>query len=70
MALLCYRPGAGRSPATRPLTLQFEMITLELGPTDHRLFTAVSPKPADAPIWKLLRTLKKQFHKRNTTSDK
>lgn len=54
----------------KPLTLYLEMLTLELGPRDHRLFAAVSPKPADAPIWKLLRTLKKQFHKLNTTSDK
>ena len=54
----------------KPLTLNLEILTLDLGPSDHRLFAAVSPKPAEAPIWKLLRSLKKQFHKLNTTSEK
>lgn len=54
----------------KPITLHLEMLTLELGPTDHRLFAAVSPKPVDGPIWKLLRKLKTQFHKISTTSDK
>ena len=54
----------------KPLTLHLEILTLKLGPADQRLFAAVSPKPVDAPIWKLLRTLKTQFHKLNTTSDK
>ena len=54
----------------KALTLHLEIITLDNGPGDLRLFAAVSPKPEDAPIWKLLRKLKMQFHKRNTTSDK
>ena len=54
----------------KPLTLHLEILTLNLGPTDQRLFAAVSPKSTNEPIWKLLRKLKTQFHKRNTTSDK
>lgn len=53
-----------------PLTLHLEIITLDKAPDDLRLFAAVSPKPKDAPVWKLLRTLKTEFHKRHTTSDK
>ena len=45
----------------KPLTLNLEMIVIDTSPTDHRIFAAISPKPVDSPIWKLLRTLKDQF---------
>ncbi len=45
----------------KPLTLNFEMLVIDKSRTDHRIFAAISPKPADSPIWKQLRTLKDQF---------
>ena len=45
----------------KPLTLNLEMIVIDTSRTDHRIFAAISPKPVDSPIWKLLRTLKDQF---------
>ncbi len=45
----------------KPLTLNLEMIVIDASRTDHRIFAAVSPKPLDSPVWKLLRTLKDQF---------
>jgi hypothetical protein len=47
----------------KPLRLNLEMITIDAGPSDHRIFAAVSPKPLDDPIWKLLRKLKRQFQR-------
>lgn len=48
----------------KPLTLNLEMIVIDASRTDHRIFAAVSPKPTDSPVWKLLRTLKDQFQER------
>lgn len=48
----------------KSLTLNREMIVIDTSRTDHRIFAAVSPKPTDSPIWKLLRTLKDQFQER------
>jgi hypothetical protein len=48
----------------KPLTLNLEMIVIDVSRTDHRIFAAVSPKPLDSPVWKLLRTLKDQFQER------
>ncbi len=54
----------------KPITLNLELIVVEMNPTDHRLFAAVSPKPTDAPIWTLLRKLKTQFHKNTAKQEK
>jgi len=48
----------------KSLTLNLEMIVIDTSRTDHRIFAAISPKPVDSPIWKLLRTLKDQFQER------
>lgn len=45
----------------KPLKLNLEMIVIDASRTEHRIFAAISPKPSDAPIWKLLRALKEQF---------
>ena len=54
----------------KPLTLNFEMIVIDMSLKDHRIFAAISPKPVDSPIWKLLRTLKDQFKERCAQSRK
>jgi hypothetical protein len=54
----------------KPLTLNLEMIVIDAGRTDHRIFAAISPKPIDSPIWKLLRTLKGQFQERHAQTPK
>lgn len=48
----------------KPLKLNLEMIVLDLSPTDHRIFAAVSPQPDDSPVWKQLRAMKDQFQER------
>ncbi|MFQ5462165.1 MAG: hypothetical protein ACE5E5_06005 [Phycisphaerae bacterium] len=53
----------------RPLKLHLEMILFETGPTDHRICAAVSPKPTDSPVWKLLRSLLGQFLSRTLKSE-
>ncbi len=45
----------------KPLKLHLELITLEVGPTDHRVCAAVSPKSTKTPVWKLLRSLLGEF---------
>lgn len=45
----------------KPLTLNVEMMVIDMGPTDHRIFAALSPKPTDSPVWKQLRTFMDQF---------
>lgn len=45
----------------KPLTLNLEMIVINVNPTGKIIFAAVSPKPTDAPVWSVLRTLKGQF---------
>ncbi len=54
----------------KPLTLNFEMIVIDMSRKDHRIFAALSPKPADSPNWKTLRTLKDQFVERWAQSPK
>lgn len=54
----------------KPITLHLEMVVIELGRTDHRIFAAISPKPADSPVWTLLRTLKEQFQERPAQTPK
>ena len=46
-----------------PLKLHLEIILHEPSRTDHRIFAAVSPKPFESPVWKILRKLKGQFQK-------
>ena len=54
----------------KPLTLHLEMIVVKASQSDCRIFAAVSPKPTDAPVWKVLRKLKRQFQERTTQSGK
>lgn len=54
----------------KPLTLHLQILVIEPGPTDHRIFAAVSPQPAEAPLWKLLRRLERQFHDQTTKPGK
>ena len=50
------------------LKLRLEMLVIDRDQNDHRIFAAVSPKPADSPVWKLLRELKQQFREHATRS--
>ena len=50
----------------KPLKLNLEILVVDKSRTDHRIFAAVSPKPLESPVWKLLRQLKQQFHKMTT----
>ncbi len=54
----------------KPLKLNLEMLVVETQPNDHRIFAAVSPKPVDSTVWKLLRKLKQRFQERATRSGK
>jgi len=54
----------------KPLTLNMEMIVIDRGPTDHRIFAAISPQPHDSPVWKPLRTLKGQFQESSVQDSK
>ncbi len=54
----------------KKLKLRLEMLVVERNRNDHRIFAAVSPKPADSPVWKLLRKLKQQFQEHATRSAK
>lgn len=46
----------------KKLKLRLEMLVVESSRNDHRIFAAASPKPADSPVWNVLRKLKQQFH--------
>lgn len=48
------------------IKLRLELVVVEKAGNDHRIFAAVSPKPAESSVWKLLRKLKKQFQKQTT----
>lgn len=54
----------------KPLQLRLEMLVVKMGKNDQRIFAAVSPKPADSPVWKPLRKLKQEFQERSTRSRK
>ncbi len=48
----------------KPLTLNVEMMVIDVSKADRRIFAALSPKPTDSPIWKQLRAFKDQFKER------
>ena len=52
----------------KPLKLHLEMLVVERSRNDHRIFAAVSPKPADSPVWKILRKFKREFQMTATKS--
>ncbi len=52
----------------KALKLRLEMLVVERNRNDHRIFAAVSPKPAESPVWKLLRKLKQEFQEHATRS--
>lgn len=52
----------------KKLKLRLEMLVVERNRNDHRIFAAASPKPAESPVWKMLRMLKQQFQKHATRS--
>ena len=54
----------------KPLMLNLEILVVKMSPTDHRIFAAISPQPTGASIWKLLRKLKRQFHKNTIKNGK
>lgn len=45
----------------KPLKLYLEMLVVKRKQNDHTIFAAVSPKPADSPVWKILRKLERAF---------
>ena len=47
----------------KAITLHLKMLVVVKSRNDHRIFAAVSPKPAEAPVWRLLRKLEQQFQK-------
>ena len=53
-----------------PLKLNMEIILHQPSSTDHRIFAAVSPKPLESAVWKILRKLKAQFRKHAGNSTK
>ena len=54
----------------KPLKLRLEILVVEKDENGHRIFAAVSPKPPDSPVWKLLRRLKRQFQEQAIRSRK
>ncbi len=54
----------------KSLRLHLEMLVVKRNRNDHRIFAAVSPQPAESPVWKLLRKLKQQFQEHATGSGK
>ena len=54
----------------KPLKLHLEILVVEGSRNDHRIFAAVSPKPVDSPVWKILRKLKREFQMNATKSKK
>ncbi len=48
----------------KPLTLNVEMMVIDVSQSDRRIFAALSSKPVDSPIGKQLRTFKDQFKER------
>ena len=53
----------------KPLMLHLEMLVVKAEQNDHRIFAAVSPKPTDSPVWKLLRKFKQDFQKHATPTE-
>lgn len=54
----------------KALKLRLEVVVVERNRNDHRIFAAVSPKPTDSPVWKMLRKLEQQFQEHSARSDK
>ncbi len=54
----------------KSLRLHLEMLVVKRSRSDHRIFAAVSPQPAESAVWKLLRKLKQQFQEQATGSVK
>lgn len=54
----------------RPITLHLEILAIDVGPMDHRIFAGVSPKSKDNPIWKVLRDVEKKFQKHTVKATK
>ena len=50
----------------KPLKLHLEILTVEFGAGDHRIYASVSPKPSDNLIWKILRGIEKAFRMQST----
>ncbi len=50
----------------KPLKLRLEILTIESGPNDHRIFASASPKPSDDVVWKILRNIERKFQKRSS----
>ncbi len=48
----------------RPITLHLDILTVDVGPQDHRIFAGVSPRPKDDPIWKVLHDIERKIQKR------
>jgi hypothetical protein len=64
------RTGGTQADSGEPLTLRLEIIVIDRGRNDSRLFAVVSPQPGDARIWALLRRLKTEFHQRSIVPPK
>ena len=54
----------------KKLKLRLEMLVVDRKRNDHLVFAAVSPKPADSPVWRVLRKLKQQFQQNATRTRK
>lgn len=54
----------------KPLKLHLEVLVVERSRNDHRIFAAISPKPADSPVWTLLRKLTREFRTNDAESKK
>lgn len=54
----------------KPLKLYLDLLAIKKSRDDHRIFAAVSPKPASSPVWKLLRQLQREFQAGDTHSEK
>ena len=54
----------------KKLKLRLEMLVVERNRNDHRIFAAVSPMPADSPVWRVLRKLKQQFPEHANRAEK
>ena len=54
----------------KKLKLRLEMLVVDRKRNDHLIFAAASPKPADSPVWRVLRKLKQQFQQNATRTRK
>lgn len=54
----------------KPLRLHLEMVVVDKGKADHRIFAAVCPQPEETAIWKQMKMFKRQFQKLATNPAK